>query len=38
MEARCYTETRTDPLLAASPRDWWILSGVAGTIILLWLM
>ncbi|MGA8240449.1 MAG: energy-coupling factor transporter transmembrane component T, partial [Desulfobacterales bacterium] len=38
MEARCYTETRTDPLLSARPRDWWILGGVAGTVGLLWLM
>jgi energy-coupling factor transporter transmembrane protein EcfT len=38
MEARCYTETRTDPVLLARPRDWWILSGVTGAIGLLWLM
>ena len=38
MEARCYTETRTDPVLLARPRDWWVLSGVAGTIGLLWLI
>ena len=38
MEARCYMETRTDPVLLARPRDWWILSGVTGAICLLWLM
>ena len=38
MEARCYSETRTDPRLLARSRDWWILSGVAGAIGLLWLM
>ena len=38
MEARCYTEIRTDPVLLARPRDWWILSGVTGAIGLLWLM
>jgi energy-coupling factor transporter transmembrane protein EcfT len=38
MEARCYTETRTDPLLLARARDWWILGGAAGTVGLLWLM
>ncbi|MFY9707062.1 MAG: energy-coupling factor transporter transmembrane component T [Desulfobacterales bacterium] len=38
MEARCYTETRTDPPLSARTRDWWILGGVAGTVGLLWLM
>lgn len=38
MEARCYTETRTDPVLLARPRDWWILSGVTGAIGLLWLI
>lgn len=38
MEARCYTEKRTDPLLLTRPRDWWILGGVAGTVGLLWLM
>jgi energy-coupling factor transporter transmembrane protein EcfT len=38
MEARCYTETRTDPMLLARPLDWWIFGGVAGTIGLLWLM
>lgn len=38
MEARCYTESRTDPVLTARPRDWWILSGVTGAIGLLWLM
>ena len=38
MEARCYTETRTDPVLLARPRDWWILSGVTVAIGLLWLM
>ena len=38
MEARCYTETRTDPVLLARPRDWWILGGLTGAIGLLWLM
>jgi energy-coupling factor transporter transmembrane protein EcfT len=38
MEARCYTETRTEPVLSACPRDWWILSGVAGATALLWMM
>ena len=38
MEARCYTETRTDPVLLARPRDWWVLTGVAGVLSLLWLM
>jgi len=38
MEARCYTEIRTDPVLLARPRDWWILSSVSGAIALLWLI
>jgi energy-coupling factor transporter transmembrane protein EcfT len=38
MEARCYTEIRTEPVLSACPRDWWILSGVAGATALLWMM
>jgi energy-coupling factor transporter transmembrane protein EcfT len=38
MEARCYQEARTDPPLMACPRDWWIFSGIAGAIGLLWLM
>jgi energy-coupling factor transporter transmembrane protein EcfT len=38
MEARCYTERRTDPQLAAHPRDWWTLGATAVAAGLLWLV
>ena len=35
MEARCYSEIRTDPRLDASRKDWMVLSAVAGGCFLL---
>ncbi|MFZ0611840.1 MAG: energy-coupling factor transporter transmembrane component T [Desulfobacterales bacterium] len=38
MEARCYTETRSEPLFGTCARDGWVLGGVALLIGLLWLI
>ena len=35
MEARCYSENRTDPFLKATRKDWTALSAVVGSCILL---
>ncbi len=30
MEARCYSDLRTDPLLSSRKSDWWTLGGIIG--------
>jgi energy-coupling factor transporter transmembrane protein EcfT len=35
MEARCYTDQRTEPVLTARKRDWWVLCSVIGIVGLL---